>query len=100
MANLTLTQKFQAILDARGLNVTGGYIGNRQLRIVGEPAAVDEARQLLGCMMTEDQVIDYDAEGALPALRIVIFTAPTIEPGTEKAVLAGAMVTANARGLA
>lgn len=90
---MTLTEKFQSILDRRHLNVTGGYIGNHQLKIVGEPAEVDEARCLLTCMLREEQVIDYPAEDTLPALRIVIFHVPE-NPSFEKAV-----AKAKARGL-
>lgn len=81
MATQTLSQRFQNILDARGLNVTGGYLGNRQLKIIGEPADVDEARKILTCMMSESEVIDYDAEGTLPPTRIVIFDVPEVTAG-------------------
>ena len=94
---MTNDARFQQLLDSQHLPVKGEVIGTT-FKIQGLPADVANAARLLTCLLVHEKTITYDAEGDLPAVRIMLFKAPASIDDSE-GTLQVAMRNARERGL-
>ena len=57
---LSLTAKFQKVLDSQNLNVKGLYLGGRKMGVIGTTANVARAVALVGQIYAVDSITHLD----------------------------------------
>ena len=71
---LSLTAKFQKVLDSQNLGVKGLYLGGRRMGIIGTDVSVARAIALVGQIYAVDSITQLD-EGKTAAVVLVPDTA-------------------------
>lgn len=76
---VSLTGKFQKVLDSQNLSVKGLYLGGRRMGIIGTDSAVAKAIALVGQIYAVDSITQLD-DGKTAAVVLV----PDVETATAR----------------